>query len=138
MKRLDLQQLSRVRLKDAAVLFRAGNYGGSYYLAGYIIECGLKACIAKNISKHEFPDKSLANEAWTHSLEKLIRVAGIWSDFEKDAKTNKTLERNWAIVKDWSENSRYSLSISSVDARDLYSAIASRKNGVLKWIRARW
>ena len=31
------------RLKDARALAAAGRYGGSVYLAGYVIECGLKA-----------------------------------------------------------------------------------------------
>jgi len=138
MKRNDLQQVSRARLKEAGVLLRARRYAGAYYLAGYAVECALKACIAKQVSRYDFPDKTFANEAWTHSLENLIHLAGVWQDFRQEAGTNKALERNWAVVKDWKETDRYDLSITRAEARDLYSAIASRKNGVLRWIRARW
>jgi hypothetical protein len=47
MDRKDLQSLSRWRLLEARALLRAGLPNGAYYLAGYSIECALKACIAK-------------------------------------------------------------------------------------------
>ena len=46
MNRSDFQQLADVRIDEAAVLFAQGKYDGAYYLAGYAVECGLKACIA--------------------------------------------------------------------------------------------
>lgn len=45
--RQDLQELSRVRLKEATALLKLGLFDGAYYLAGYAVECALKACIAK-------------------------------------------------------------------------------------------
>jgi hypothetical protein len=89
------------------------------------------------VKRHDFPDKKLANEAFTHDLEKLVRVAGLAKDFERDRRTNSDLELNWAVVKDWSESSRYDLSITEVQARDLYLACTGR-NGVLPWVRKRW
>lgn len=53
--RRDLHVLSRIRLKEAKALLDAGLYDGAYYLAGYAVECGLKACIAKKTKRHEFP-----------------------------------------------------------------------------------
>ncbi len=35
----------------------AGMWEGTYYLAGYAVECALKACIAKQIIAEDFPDK---------------------------------------------------------------------------------
>jgi hypothetical protein len=57
MKRKDFQELAAVRLKEARVLLRAGCYEGAYYLAGYAVECALKACISKQTERHEFPDR---------------------------------------------------------------------------------
>ena len=57
MDRKDLQTLSRVRLKEATSLLNLGFYDGAYYLAGYAVECALKACIAKGTRRYEFPDK---------------------------------------------------------------------------------
>jgi len=57
MDRRALQELSRVRLKEARALAAVGLFDGSYYLAGYAVECALKACIAKGTRRFEFPDK---------------------------------------------------------------------------------
>lgn len=138
MNRQDLQQISRTRVKEANTLLKAGHFAGAYYLIGYAAECALKACVAKQVRRFDFPDKKLANEAFTHDLEKLVRVAGLMPILDLDMKTARTLELNWAIVKDWSEASRYELSVTKAQARDMYSACTARKNGILAWIRRQW
>ena len=50
MTRKDFQQLARVRLKEAKALLNLEHFACAYYLAGYVIECALKACIAKSLS----------------------------------------------------------------------------------------
>ena len=60
------------------------------------------------------------------------------AELKKEMETNKHLELNWAVIKDWSESSRYEIGISEAQARDLYSACTARKNGVLNWIKRRW
>ena len=55
MNRSDFQQLADVRIDEAAVLLVQGKYDGTYYLAGYAVECGLKACIAKRTERYAFP-----------------------------------------------------------------------------------
>jgi HEPN domain-containing protein len=47
MTRKDLQKLAAIRLKEAKLLLAANAPDGAYYLAGYAVECALKACIAK-------------------------------------------------------------------------------------------
>lgn len=138
MDRETLQQISRQRRREAAALLKAGHYPGAYYLVGYSIECALKACIAKQTKKHDFPDKQVADKAWIHDLERLVNTAGISQDFERELKANRALQLNWAIVKDWSENKRYDLTITKAQARDFYSACTTRRNGILPWIRRRW
>jgi|SRR5882762_1263019 len=138
MNRTELQQLSRTRRQEAAVLLEARLFEGAYYLMGYSVECALKACIAKQTKKHDFPDKDLVARVFVHNLEALLKLAGLEPELVKETKANKALELNWAVVKDWKESSRYTLGVSSADARDLYSACISRKNGILAWIRARW
>lgn len=138
MNRSDFKTISKRRTQEAKVLLNAHQHTGAYYLIGYTIECALKACVAKQVKRFDFPDKSLANEAFTHDLEKLIRVAGLSHEFEKERKANPALDLNWAVVKDWSEASRYDLSITEAQARDLFSACTSRRNGVLQWIKKRW
>lgn len=136
--RQQLQELSRVRRREAASLLKARHYPGAYYLLGYSVECALKACIAKQAKKYEFPNKEFAIGVYTHNLQKLLELASLERELAKDMKANRVLALNWAVVKDWNEHFRYSSFISSADARDFYSACTSRKNGLLSWIRARW
>lgn len=138
MNREDFQRISRQRKREAAALLDAGFYPGAYYLAGYSVECALKACIAKQTQRHDFPDKKLAAEAWTHNLEKLVQLAGVATDLDSAMNASPALKLNWTIVKDWSEADRYDLSITRAEARDLYAACTRRGTGVLSWIRARW
>jgi HEPN domain-containing protein len=75
MNRADLQKLSNMRIREAKVLFAAEEYSGAYYLAGYAVECALKACIAKSVQRYDFPDKSLAQKSYVHDLKDLLRLA---------------------------------------------------------------
>jgi hypothetical protein len=138
MNRGIFQQISEIRRRDAATLLKARQSSGAYYLTGYAVECALKACVAKQIRRYDFPDRKLANEVFTHDLEKLMSLAGLAPELKKEMETNKPLELNWAVVKDWSESSRYEIGITEAQARDLYSACTARRDGVLNWIRRRW
>jgi HEPN domain-containing protein len=62
-----------MRLREARILLDAGKQEGAYYLAGYSVECALKACICRRRMKAgAFPDKEFSREVYTHSLEKLV------------------------------------------------------------------
>lgn len=138
MNRQELQNISNARRKEAATLLKAKHYAGAYYLVGYSVECALKACIAKQTRKYDFPNKDVAQKSYVHNLEQLMRVAGLEYKLKQDMRTNATLEVNWSIVKDWGETSRYTLSTSRNEAKDLYSACTARTNGILKWVKEQW
>ena len=138
LNRRELQRLAKMRIKEAKVLLDSGHFEGAYYLLGYAVECALKACIAKQIKKHDFPDKKAVNESYTHKLEPLMHLAGLEIHFNKEIKANSQFEKNWTIVKDWSEESRYSSSVSKAKAKDFYSAVTARKKGILAWIKKFW
>lgn len=138
MNRDDFKQIARIRLKEAKTLLSNGNYDGAYYLCGYVIECGLKACIAKKTRRYDFPpDKKTIENIYTHEFEKLIGAAELRRHLQNEIKHNKQFEVNWAVTKDWTEKSRYERQ-NDKKAHDLYSAITNRQNGVLKWIRQYW
>jgi hypothetical protein len=68
-------------------LLQAGCYEGAYYLLGYVVECALKACIAKTIKEHEFPDKTLLkeiNKLYGHKFTDLIGLAGFKYDLDNE------------------------------------------------------
>jgi len=138
MNRTDFQCIAKTRIDEAKALLDEGHYPGAYYLVGYAVECAIKACVAKQVKRYDFPDKKVANEAFTHDLEKLVKVAGLGTEFEKDRKADPSLELNWAVVKDWNESSRYDIGITAAQARDLFSACTERQSGILTWVKKRW
>ena len=138
MNRSILQKLARLRIADARMLLRAGRYQGAYYLAGYAVECALKACIAKQTARYDFPDRRRVEKSHTHDLAQLLDLSGLKAEFDKVTAVDRSLELSWSVAKDWSEASRYSLTISKAEAADLYSAVAGRKHGVLRWLTMRW
>ena len=138
MNRKELQQLSRLRVADAKILLDNGRHLGAYYLLGYAVECALKACIAKQTRRYDFPDRKLVNDSYTHDLERLLGVSGLKDALSSESASNPTLQRFWTIVKDWSEQSRYNSEITENAARDLFSAVTARRNGVLSWLMRWW
>ena len=105
-----------MRAGEAKQLLDAGFFDGARYLIGYAVECALKACIAKQIKAHDFPDKNLITNAYTHDLDKLVSIAGLGQEMAKSRKKNAGFDRNWAIAKDWSEAFRYNLNTKQKEA----------------------
>jgi HEPN domain-containing protein len=138
MNRSDFQNISKIRVKEARALIDKGFYSGAYYLLGYAVECALKACIASKTKKFDFPDKKLVNQSYTHDLVTLLRLSGLEPELENEIKQNSALNFNWTTVKDWSEDYRYNTKVSKVNAKNLYSAVTARKNGVLPWLEKYW
>lgn len=137
MNRGDLRKLAQLRLTEASLLLASGRPSGAYYLAGYAIECALKACIAKQFKRSEFPDRRMVNDSYTHDLVKLMRLGGLEPDLEATSSADPAFETYWAVTKDWSEESRYSFS-SQLKARDLFEAISEPNHGVIQWVRTKW
>ncbi len=113
-------------------------YEGSYYLAGYSVECALKACIARQIRAHDFPDRKLVKDVFTHNLQTLIKLAGLEPALRATEQSNSGFGDNWQVVKDWSEEARYETNVEEQVAKDLYLAITHRRNGVLTWLKKYW
>jgi HEPN domain-containing protein len=65
--RAELQRLAMERIGDARALLAARRWSAAYYIAGYAVECALKACIAKLMKSEEFPDKRFADKCWAHN-----------------------------------------------------------------------
>ncbi len=137
MNRKDLQALSRVRLLEAKALLRAGRPDGAYYLAGYAVECALKACIAKQTLRHDFPDKKKVVDSHTHDFRKLLERANLETGRNALAKIDPDFRRNWVTVGSWTEESRYREN-AEINAQALIEAIENRKHGVMTWLRRHW
>lgn len=142
MNRNDFQVLADQRVKEARVLMDHGCYDGAYYLLGYSVECALKSCIAKQIKEHDFPDRKFISDSYTHELDKLLNLVGSLDGEEKTLKNrleeDEEVSLNWAVVKAWSEKSRYEYGMSSSEVRDMYNAITSERTGILSWLKNWW
>lgn len=137
MNRRDFRRIARIRLREAGALLTSRNFSGSYYLCGYVVECGLKACIAKRTRRYEFPDRRTVNERYTHDLERLVRVAGLALDLENEMAADPAFATNWGIVKDWTEESRYQV-FDRAQATAPYEAVTDADHGVLRWLMRFW
>ncbi len=140
MNRIQWQPFAERWLVDARALLDAHQWSAAYYLAGYAVECGLKACVlVRLVAAPEviFENKKFSESCWTHSVLDLVKLAGLEATRVADAAANPVLLKNWLVVKDWSEKARYQTT-SHHKAKKLYAAITDKPNGVMQWIRARW
>jgi AbiV family abortive infection protein len=87
-KRNDLQANAQAKLDDAIILLQNGRYSNAYYLAGYAVEIGLKACIAARITAETIPDKEFIKGILNHQFTRLVGLAGL-SRLQKNSKNTR-------------------------------------------------
>jgi HEPN domain-containing protein len=137
MNRTDLQRIAGQHLDAAKSLLQSGHGGPAYYLAGYSIECGLKACIARQFREYDFPNLQTVKDSYTHDLGKLVRTASLSKELRLAEDGSDVFKLNWATVKDWSADSSYE-DRSRTRATGIIAAIDAKPNGVLEWITQHW
>jgi HEPN domain-containing protein len=136
--RRDFKRIADERLRDVRVLLAGRRYAAAYYLAGYAVECGLKACIARQIRQYEFPRTArFSRDVFTHDLKELVKHADLNGSLAEAVKSSEQFERNWETVAKWTEESRYQRT-SREDAEALLGARTEEVDGVMTWIRQRW
>jgi HEPN domain-containing protein len=134
--RKDFQRLAELRAKEAVTLAKTGSPQGAYYLAGFAVECALKACIAKKTRRHDFPaDKDYAGKVYTHNLDQLLKLAHLEAQLYEDMETRPQLAKSWYIVRDWKVDSRYETS--NLRGKEMTLAVNSA-DGMLQWIKLHW
>lgn len=136
MNRIDFRRLAELRLEESKALLRGGLPDGAYYLAGYGVECALKACIAKRTNEHDFPEKGSA-KYYSHDLEGLLDFAKLRTEIEQAFLADKSMRTKWIILQNWSEESRYEQGKTIQDATDLLAALEDQTGGLLPWLRQR-
>jgi hypothetical protein len=138
-ERTTFQKLAQLRIDEANALLAHRQPSGAYYLAGYAIECALKAVIAKQFRGDEIPDKALVNDIYSHDLSKLLGLAGLEPELNAARRADSELDRRWSIVKNWKEQARYSI-WTDKDASSIIDAVAGDglAGGLFQWVAARW
>ncbi len=134
------QRTAEERVGDAAALLKARRWSAAYYLAGYAVECALKACVVAYLKKNIsviFRDRRFSEKCWTHDFDELFKLAGLKAQWDADKAANPTLRNNWLIVNTWKETARYQRK-ARADAEGLFQAITDPANGVLPWIKNHW
>lgn len=135
--RTDLQKLSSARLRDAVILLENRRYSGAFYISGYSVELGLKACIAKQFIVDSIPDKNFVNAIYQHNLENLVGLAGLRQALNERMGQDENFGTNWGIVAQWNESSRYEAT-DRFTSQVMISSIIHRRSGVFQWIKAHW
>ncbi len=137
LKRTDLQAVAQGKIDDAQYLFTNHRYSNAFYLAGYAIEIGLKACIAKQFAADAIPDKKFVVDIHVHDLKKLIGLAGLTAELRKREAGSAQFSVNWALVTEWTPEVRYG-AIDAFTARFMIVAVTHATDGVLPWIKTVW
>jgi HEPN domain-containing protein len=137
--RATFQRLAGLRLKEAKLLARESEPSGAYYLAGYAIECALKARISRQFRENEIPNRALVNRIHTHDIAELLRLAGLESELDIALGDDAELDRRWSIVKSWNEQARYEI-WTHEDASAMIDAVDGDglAKGLLQWLTAHW
>ena len=139
MNRSEWRQLAAEKVLDAKVLLDAGRWAGAYYIAGYAIECALKACVLARVETSGviFDDPKFAGEVRTHDFGNLVRLADLERNFGIARGANPNLLVYWEVVTRWSEASRYE-NKTSRDAAEIFEAITNHPDGVILWVQRHW
>lgn len=135
--RNDLQSLAKVRLDDARYLLNANRSSSAYYLAGYAIELGLKACISKQVQSNTLPDKGFIQAVYVHQLDSLVSTAGLRPTITADTKADSQFAAYWAITNNWNVESRYVV-WDVITANTLLQAVSDPDHGVFQWVKKHW
>ena len=59
-------------------------------------------------------------------------------EFSEVSGEDVLFEENWAIVRDWSESSRYENNNNPLRAELMVGAIGNPQNGILQWLKRYW
>jgi hypothetical protein len=131
--------MAEERILDAEALINGGRWAGAYYVAGYAVECGLKACLLAQMVRTGwvFQERVKVEECRTHDFDELIRIAGLRSELDGSLAASRAFAGNWGIVSQWKVSTRYEPK-AEADARAFYAAIADNPDGVLRWIQKYW
>jgi HEPN domain-containing protein len=136
-RRDDLQRLAEAKLADAMLLIQNGRFSNAYYLSGYSVEIGLKACIARQFRAETIPDRDLVRSLYTHNLTELVGLAGLTAILKADRDADRALAANWSTVSEWTEASRYE-TVDAYTCQLMIEAVGNNFNGVLPWLKRHW
>ena len=129
--------MAQAKIDDAILLLQHGRNSNAYYLAGYAIELGLKACIAAQVNAETIPDKEFIKRILNHDFMTLVGLAGLAIQLKEKKDGDPPFATNWAIVSEWEPDARYETK-DTASAQLMVGAVRDPTSGVLQWIKAFW
>jgi HEPN domain-containing protein len=128
---------SKHRRDDAQALLNSVRWRGAMYLAGYSVECLLKAKFMRRFDcrhlrelEEELRRRNLASDQdtiYTHHLERLLK----WADGFDRLRRDRALWPLFTLVNQWIPAWRYNPDLSNrEDAEDFLDAV----DQVMRWI----
>jgi hypothetical protein len=144
--RVKFQELADRRLSEAKVLLTASQYEGAFYLAGYAVECGLKAAVCNTLQTDIFEESPELQKGFkTHRLDHLIVLSGLSKRLSADAGNDPGLSLaanlftlppfNVFRWEGWSEEIRYN---SEVCEQMICEQFVEHVEQFLVWLRKHW
>jgi len=132
--RVQLKALSRLRRREAQLLFEARLYDGAAYLAGYAVELALKARICRVLDLTEYPDTGEMRRTFaTHDLNQLLKLAGLERKLET---SGSSLVEMWPSVARSLPERRYQAAGTTTEAE--VRGILNAVDEVRRWITKYW
>ncbi|AVO43657.1 DNA-binding protein [Phreatobacter cathodiphilus] len=129
--------MAEAKYEDALLLLSHRRPSNAFYMAGYAVEIGFKACIALQFAAHSIPDRRFVSAVYTHSLKELVGLAGLTGEMKQRQVDDVQFAANWSVVVQWSEESRYRM-IDELTASSMIDAVGNRNHGVLPWLKLHW
>jgi len=142
-----LKLITKARLKSASILMDAGDWDGSIYMMGHVLECALKAAVCKSLRLNEYPEGSKDKHFMTHNFDQLLVLSGLSDIFNLNTIPD-TIFRNWSeftqeFTGNWPEM-RYDYTrlqlFDEVKAKKLYDTLTNKPHGIIETIKIkkRW
>lgn len=128
--------LAQTRIREARVLLRAQEFDGAYYLAGYAVECAIKAIVVSSIPAGVLLSPKAAQQLYTHDIKKLADHAELHSKLKTEASERQRV--SWTTIIAWSEQRRYQIGVDEVSATSFLDAVDNPAHGVLPWLMQSW
>lgn len=130
-----LRKLANTRMREAEHLQSGGHFAGAVYLAGYAVECLLKAAICQVLGWSE-----LRSTFAVHDLEGLLLHSGLQRKIEEPA--NEAVFRNFKRISEvWIVVGKQSIrytdpdSITAQGAEAFLDQVKNPETGVVTWLR---
>ena len=127
-----LRRLAETRLREARALAHEGHHQGAIYLAGYAVECWLKAVIC-----HTLDWEGLHETFRTHDLKSLLLHSGLFRRIVSEPRVHSSFNK---IVGMWPRDGGVELryrdpqSYSEEQANVFLHWVDGKTEGVVPWL----